>query len=150
MKHCYSMLIASALLVSAALVSCESEESFGSQDEVVVPGSGNPETDPDDSYSSSSTNKSSSSTNLVSCDLGDGDCYRNVTASACATYGGDVVTVCPVVGSSSSTSSTEIGCLIEVSGQSQCTLMSEADCEDVADYYSSYPSVTVSVQDNCD
>lgn len=151
MKQKYPWFIAvSALLVAGALSSCESDASFGSQEVEVVPGPSNSELDPDDSYSSSQTSGSSSSTNMVYCDFGDGDCTDGYTAIKCGEYGGDVVTTCPVTGSSSSASSTDIGCLIEMSGQSNCTMMSEVECEAVANYYLSYSSVTVTKQNNCD
>jgi len=151
MKQKYPWIIAvSAFLVAGALVSCESDASFGSQEVEVVPGNSNTEQDPDASYSSSQTSGSSSSTGLVSCDLGGGECYSGTSASVCDSYGGEVVSSCPVDGSSSSTSASTIGCLIESGAQSQCTEMSEADCQMLIDQYSSMPSVTISKQNSCD
>lgn len=98
MKQKYPWFIAvSALLVAGALVSCESDASFGSQEVEVVPGPSNPEGDPDDSSSSSSL----------------------------------------------------IGCLVEYSGESQCTEMTEAQCQEVISQAAAM-GVTVTMQNNCD
>lgn len=150
MKQKYPWFIAvSALLVAGALSSCESDASFGSQEVEVVPGPSNPEGNPDDSYSSSQTSGSSSSTGLVSCDLGGGECYSGITASVCDTNGGDVVSSCPVDGSSSSTSDSVIGCVVEYAGQSQCTEMTEAQCQEVISQAAGM-GVSVTMQNNCD
>lgn len=63
------------------------------------------------SSSATSTGKSSSSSaKTVYCDFGDGDCVGGYTASTCDAYGGDIVTACPVVGSSSSASGLTVSC----------------------------------------